>query len=44
MTDATRDIIKEALKATEPTLSGYVDKVKFALYLVFISPDFLIKK
>lgn len=44
LSDFTRDVIKEALKVKQPSLHGYIDKIQFALYLIFISPDYLIKK
>lgn len=44
MTAFTRETIKEALSVTSPSIHGFTDRVQFALYLTFISPDFLIKK
>ncbi|MBC7884516.1 MAG: hypothetical protein H7X99_03530, partial [Saprospiraceae bacterium] len=44
MSDETRMIIKEAIKGLVPTLYGTREKIILALYLTFISPDYVIKK
>ena len=44
MSDETRKIIREAIEGFIPTLWGAREKINMALYLTFISPDFMIKK
>lgn len=44
MSAETRKIIREAIEGFIPTLWGAREKINMALYLTFISPDFMIKK
>lgn len=44
MSEDTRKIILESLKKTSFSARGLVDRISLALYLAFISPDFVIKK
>jgi uncharacterized protein (DUF1800 family) len=44
MSPFTRSIIIEALQTISPSLNGLTDKIKLALYLTLISPDFIIEK
>jgi uncharacterized protein (DUF1800 family) len=44
MSEFTRNVIKEALDSAPTTLNGYTDKIKLALYLTLMSPDFVIEK
>ncbi|MBK9737768.1 MAG: DUF1800 domain-containing protein [Saprospiraceae bacterium] len=44
MSEETRATIKESIKNMVPTLYGSREKIILALYLTFISPDYVIKK
>ncbi len=44
MSDETRDIIRDAVKGFSPNSLGDLQRLKLALYLVMISPDYCVLK
>jgi hypothetical protein len=44
MSDDTRDIIRDAVKGFSPNPPGDLQRLKLALYLVMISPDYCVLK
>jgi uncharacterized protein (DUF1800 family) len=44
MSEFTRSLIKDAIKELPPTLDGFTNKIRIAMYLTLISPDYIIQK